>query len=349
MAQRFARAVLALLCAVAVVYGTAMFPPAFDVQLESDSSGGPDAVGIGQSGTDAGPGPGSQTDTPTGDTETESSTTESPTETSTPSPAASDSTGDEGSGSSVGFLALLLSFAGLVVFSTLALLATAAEGTRYSLGPLPLPGVVSRLAGVPLRRIPQVTTLLVVSAGGGLARLADDLSVVSGALVQSLAAVVSPTTGALGRGLVGFPAALGELLAAPARSLGSAGGLFGNLGSLDFLRGGVSRAADETATPSTDVRTASDTDPATDDDGDEPVTSVTEAWAAMTDLVPVRNPETTTATEFARRAIDAGLPAAPVERLTALFREVRYGGRPDSEDRVAAARRALDALTGGEE
>lgn len=347
MAQRFARAVLALLCAVAVVYGTAMFPPAFDVQLGSDS---PDAVGGGSgTGADIDAGSGSHTDVPADHTETASPSTDSPTETSTPSPAASDSAGGTDGNSGTAFLTLLLGFAGVVVLCILGLVATAAGGTRFSRHNLPLPGFVSRLPAVQLRRIPQVTTLLIVSSGSGLARLVDDLSVVAGALGQSLAAGLGPGTGALGRGLVRFPAAVGGLLAAPARSLGAGGGLLGSLGTPSFLRGGVSRGADETATPTTDVRTASDVDPATDDSDDEPVASVPEAWAAMTEHVPVRDPETTTAAEYARRAIEAGLPAAPVERLTALFREVRYGGRPDSEDRVAAARRALNALTGGEE
>lgn len=350
MVQRFARAVLALLCVVAVVYGTAMFPAAFDVRLGPDTSSGPtvpssDPAGVGQS--DTGPVSDTPTATPSGETETASSTPDSATETATPA-ASGDADGETRSVGLFGYL--LLGFAGTVICLTLGLVVASVRAGGSVDDDFPLQGIVSRLPlpAVPLRRIPQVTTLLIVSAGGGLARLVDDLSVVSGALAHSATAGVGPITGALGRGLAGFPTALGGLLAVSGRSLGSAGGLLGGLGSLGFLRGGVSPADGESATPTTDVRAVSDAEPTSDDDA-EPVTSVREAWADMTELVPVRNPETATAAEYARRAVDDGLPAAPVERLTALFREVRYGGRPDSEERVTAARRALDALTGGEE
>ena len=99
--------------------------------------------------------------------------------------------------------------------------------------------------------------------------------------------------------------------------------------------------------PTSDPR--SDGDPAPPADGGSDPATVADAWRAMVALVPVSNPEATTPAEYARRAVAVGLPAGPVNRLTALFREVRYGGRADSAPRANAARRALDALRGGED
>ena len=360
MAQRIARAVLALLCAVAVIYGTAMFPAAFDVELRSEQPAGTS----GPTTPDESPGsnPGdtgtatttdSGTDAPAGATETERSTPPpSSATTSTPTVAHSGSAGDGGGGNDGLFarFAGLLLFAGtgLVLLLSFAFVADNADGPRSWLSAIPLPGFVSSVSTrfPSLHRIPQLTTLMIVSAGGGLARLADDVATIAGAIARSLGAGVGPVAGILGRSLAGLPRATGTLLVTPFRTLGTAATLFGGLG---FLRGGLSRPRfGGSETPSTDARSAGRPTPTSDDES-EPVASVLEAWEAMTDLVPVRNPETTTAVEYARTAVEAGLPAAPVERLTALFREVRYGGRSDDGERVTAARRALDSLTGGDD
>lgn len=354
-----ARAVLALLCAVAVVYGTAMFPAAFDVELRSEQ---PDVTSGPSTPADpAGQSPGSTvtstttgTDTPADATETERSTpSRSSAETSTPPAAQSGSSGG-GDGGNDGTLArivglLLLACAGLVILLSLGVFANDGGKAWSWLSAIPLPRFVSRLPlpSLSLRRIPQVTTLLIISAGGGLARLADDVTTIAGAVASTLTDGVGPVIVILWRSLVALPRATVALLAAPVRALGTTAALFGGLG---FLRSGVSRPSyGGSETPVTDARSGSGPAPSTVEDESEPVASVLDAWAAMTDLVPVRNRESTTAAEYARKAVDAGLPAAPVERLTALFREVRYGGRADSGDRVSAARRALNALTGGED
>ncbi|MFC6973992.1 DUF4129 domain-containing protein [Halomicroarcula sp. GCM10025709] len=78
--------------------------------------------------------------------------------------------------------------------------------------------------------------------------------------------------------------------------------------------------------------------------------SLREAWESMVDLVPVRNPAATTPGEYARKAIDIGLPAAPVRRLTELFRAIEYGGADATSSRTEAARDALDHIRkGGDE
>jgi hypothetical protein len=63
----------------------------------------------------------------------------------------------------------------------------------------------------------------------------------------------------------------------------------------------------------------------------------------MVDLLPVDRTPTTTPTELARRAVDRGVPAAPVERVTRAFEDVVYGGY-EPGDRATAAREALASL-----
>nr|WP_303648666.1 DUF4129 domain-containing protein [Haloarchaeobius litoreus] len=61
----------------------------------------------------------------------------------------------------------------------------------------------------------------------------------------------------------------------------------------------------------------------------------------MVDYVPLRRPESKTPAEVARAAVDGGLPRSAVERLTAVFRDVRYGRYPRSDERKRTAREAL--------
>lgn len=66
-----------------------------------------------------------------------------------------------------------------------------------------------------------------------------------------------------------------------------------------------------------------------------------EAWHEMATAVGVTSPTSTTPAEFAAAAVEAGVDPADAETLTALFREVRYGGAPVTEDRVELARQTL--------
>nr|WP_303648673.1 DUF4129 domain-containing protein [Haloarchaeobius litoreus] len=65
------------------------------------------------------------------------------------------------------------------------------------------------------------------------------------------------------------------------------------------------------------------------------------AWVEMTRHLPVDHPRSSTPSEFADAAVDAGVAREDVAELTALFEEVRYGGEPVTADR---ATRAVDAL-----
>jgi len=85
---------------------------------------------------------------------------------------------------------------------------------------------------------------------------------------------------------------------------------------------------------------------------DPPVENeVYRAWREMTHHLDVAFPETSTPAEFADAAVEEGMDRADVEELTALFRDVRYGGAeatPDREQRaVAVLRRIEDTYADG--
>lgn len=65
------------------------------------------------------------------------------------------------------------------------------------------------------------------------------------------------------------------------------------------------------------------------------------AWREMTEHLDVDRPESSTPSEFADSAVEAGMAEGSVGELTRLFEEVRYGGATPTEDRE---QRAVDAL-----
>lgn len=77
---------------------------------------------------------------------------------------------------------------------------------------------------------------------------------------------------------------------------------------------------------------------------------VREAWRTLVSRAAVRDTRTTTPGQVANRALDAGLPAGPVRRLTAAFRTVEYTDA-DPESPAEAAEAAAAELAdddGGE-
>lgn len=72
--------------------------------------------------------------------------------------------------------------------------------------------------------------------------------------------------------------------------------------------------------------------------------AVYRAWVEMTALLEIDDPETTPPSDFAEAAIATGLARDDVEQLTALFTEVRYGGKSadDREQRALAALRNIE-------
>lgn len=359
-----ARAALALLCAVAVLFGTALFPGALGVGLDA---GGPlDGRSGGPVGPDRTPEDGQHRQPSS--TPVDASTADPPeqtgsTPTATPDPTETETAGadvdTDGRNSLVGTaVGLLLVFGiGLVSVGVYRSARAGPSDAGVLVGLLPdavqravetaQSALANASAGRAFSRIPQLTTAALLAGSSAMARVAGGVETVASGVLDGLAAGVVPIAKLSGRSLVQFPRALGALTVAPFQALG---GLGGGDGLLSSLRDGVERpslfgsATDERGPP---------TDPAetTEDDGlDVDSLSVRDAWAAMTERVSVSNPAATTPGEYARAAIERGLPAEPVRRLTDLFRDVEYGGLPQSEDRTTAARAAVERLLrGGDE
>ncbi|WP_135820225.1 DUF4129 domain-containing protein [Halostella litorea] len=70
------------------------------------------------------------------------------------------------------------------------------------------------------------------------------------------------------------------------------------------------------------------------------------AWREMTDHLDVDRPESSTPSEFADAAVEAGMSGSDVGELTRLFEEVRYGGASPTEDREQRAVAALRRIEG---
>jgi hypothetical protein len=364
------RAALALLCAVAVLFGTALFPGALGVEFDSggpldSQQGGPVTPdGTASGGVDGSPTPVETRDrtdaTPTSvatSGESAPPVTATPTETATETPAAS---GDADSGSP-----LLVKLFGLALIGGFGLVAVgviraASNGDRdgsTAAGSL-LPVVdklVGRVAGAvsdgavgrTIGRIPQVTTAALLSGSAALSRVGKGVSTVSSGVLSGLATGVGSVGTMSLRGVAGLPTALGSLSVAPFKALGGLGGSGGFLAS---VRSGIDSPSLFDSSDSTSGRATTTATTETDDGPEIDSLSVQEAWALLAERVPVSDPETATPGEYARRAIDSGLPAGPVRRLTALFREVTYGGKTSTEDQAESARTALRrVLDGGDD
>ncbi|WP_255681819.1 DUF4129 domain-containing protein [Natrinema sp. SYSU A 869] len=72
--------------------------------------------------------------------------------------------------------------------------------------------------------------------------------------------------------------------------------------------------------------------------------SFRELWRAFARRVAPGRWRTRTPGEIERRALSKGYPREPVRKLTTLFREVEYGGRPRSRSHRERAAEAYDAV-----
>lgn len=188
---------------------------------------------------------------------------------------------------------------------------------------------------------------------GLLSRLGATVAGVSAALRRTVGAVAG-LFGGLGGG-VGWLSQFGAALRLPrfrVPSLPSLGGLsaLSLLPSLD--RGSRSIDEDANASDAVDRNDAAGTisdEPADDADDPAPTPTVRRAWHRLVDRLGVSRRETRTPGQIARRAIDAGYPDDAVDRLTAAFRDVEYGGRSESDDRVRSAYEALDRIRSEED
>lgn len=357
------RAALALLSVLAVVLAASLFPATgFGPHPGGGGTAGPATPAAGTDGVE-GPTPtdgrgeesdtGSGTGTPTPTPTPSPTPTPTPTPTSTPidPPSSSDSTGGlwDGSGIYGAILALLvLSGVGLLVGVAGRSDARSdddseadADGDPDGRGPSTLDPLY-RLLPPPLtaglRRLAAGTTALLVGGATAVPPALSALSNVTRAVSEGLGAAIDAIGRPLGRGLASLPRALGAGLA------GLGGGLTAALsavpGAVTGLGSGLSlsRADDDptaTGTPTADAR-----ETAADDAGWLPPSSVSEAWGRLRATVGVRR-DSVTPGEVATVALDRGWPTEPVVTLTQSFREVRYGGLPESEGRLRAAKDAL--------
>ncbi|RLM44738.1 DUF4129 domain-containing protein [Haloarcula sp. Atlit-47R] len=364
MSTKLVRAALALLCAVAVLFGTALFPGALGVEFESsgplDSRASepvtPDGTAPGE--VDGGPTPVATSDgtetTPGATSDTPSATaTPTPTETATETPGAGEGE-DSGSPVLVKLLGLALIGGFGVVAVSVIRAASDAEGDGSTAAGLHLHPILDSLFGTvvsavsdgavgrTLARIPKVTTAALLSGSSALARVGAGLAAVSGGILSGLATGFGSVGTMSLRGVAGLPSALGSLSVAPFRALSGFGGSSGFLAS---VRSGVDSPSLFGSSDTASGRTAAAESTAEADEGpDIDSLSVREAWALLADRVSVPDPETATPGEYARRAIDSGLPEAPIRQLTTLFREVEYGGRSATGERTESARNALRDL-----
>lgn len=341
------RAVLTLLCATAVLFGATLFP----------ATGLGSAPGAEQ--PDGGPSTVERTTTETATTTTEA--TETATETTTRTTTTTETTtarddrnDREGSpltelfsGDSGGLVAVLLLALGVVTYrrrggDITRLLSTGPDRDREPRTPKLLsrigaflPDPVTRVLG----GVPQATMAFVFAVADG----ALSASALLGRSVGGVLAGIAGVFTAIARLFAGIPAAFTGGLS------GAAGALFGGVADLPesvgrLASGAATRgdaeadAADRDAVPTDDLR---------DDRTEDGPPSIDDAWDALTDRVDLSNPEARTPGEFARAAVERGLPAEPVRRLTSVVRDVTYGGLPRTDERVDAARSAHEAIDSG--
>jgi hypothetical protein len=343
----FRRASLAALCVLAVVLGATLFPSTGFGAAPSDKPA--IAPGVSQPSTPAGPSTPASTPTPEPrDTATPTPTdTPEPDDTPTDTPASEDGDDSDDSSSLLWFVVGSLGrmfVASLVVFVVVGFTGAflwfgAGDGDEEN----PLDGFLSRIPLVrrfvtpslaqSVQRIPQVTMTTLIGFSTSTAGVLSDLGNVASEVAAGAASVASGGTRSAGSLFAGAGRAFVAVPLSLSLSAGSALTVVPN--ALSRLAGGVKAPGTETALTDDDARDASgvEPDPATEDDG--PFT-IEDAWQTMVERLPVRNPRATTATEYARAAIDAGLPREPVERLTRVFQEVKYGGRPRESRRDVA-------------
>ncbi len=137
-------------------------------------------------------------------------------------------------------------------------------------------------------------------------------------------------------------------------SFGTAVGSLSSLGSLFTLSRGRGGAGQDESTlgslfgrDTTDETDADDDAPAGSDrptladdplGPQDPQREIRGAWHTFLDRVGLSNRETLTPGQAARHALSVGYPATQVSRLVAIVRDVEYGSRDPSPDRVRTVR-----------
>ncbi|WP_459195017.1 DUF4129 domain-containing protein [Halosimplex sp. J119] len=297
-----------------------------------------------ETGPDAGPTDASETVTLAPDTPATEGATSTPTATpnatSSPTPIPDGTPTPAGGGidwNSIvsGAVLLFVTTVGVLVFGrTVQALLAARRGSDG--GSSGSPGILGWLGGLGgasptsiAARIPQFTMVALVGVSTGTARVLGTAGSIAGEVAGGLALVAGAgsrsLTSGLGRGLTG-------LFSLPSGPTFSLAGLFSGAGGSQSTSG-------STDSPSADARSVTDVDP--ESESDDAIRSVEEAWEAFAEPLPASRPEARTPAEFARLGIEHGDPSEPVRQLTRVFRDVRYGGQPSSDERTRSAIEAV--------
>lgn len=361
------RAGVVLLCLLAIVLAAAQFPatglgsapggsgPTDDSAAGWTTGGVLDFDNLVSGGSGSVP---TATPTPKRPTATPTDATTTAEETMTAAQA-SDRTGEGGSDGSVGPLAWVLIVAGLgavVAIVWMRFGGTAGSGDENEQDG---PTTISKPFGIEVgalegsgslfQRVSRATMAFVISMSASAPRLFEAAVDVADALAVGLGVAARETSRALGDTfgpgrdvLRGAFAGVGLGMTASVRSfpLGTSSILDGLFGTTSSVR--------STKRPDRDGRDATEIGPAETNDYGPPDT-IEEAWERMLDRATRRPDRAMTPVEVARSLISSGFPAEPVTRLTALFRQRRYGGVPPSDDRLEIARRALERIRRGED
>jgi hypothetical protein len=80
---------------------------------------------------------------------------------------------------------------------------------------------------------------------------------------------------------------------------------------------------------------------------DDRTVTIEEAWERMVARLSVPNPDARTPGEYARWAVDNGMPPDAVQRLTDVFRDAEYGPNAPDERQEETARSAISHIEGG--
>lgn len=78
-----------------------------------------------------------------------------------------------------------------------------------------------------------------------------------------------------------------------------------------------------------------------------PSNEIHRAWLSMVSATSIDEPQRRTPSECAAAAIDEGYDPGAVQTLTETFEEVRYGGKPVTDERRERARKGIDRIGGG--
>ncbi|WP_267643658.1 DUF4129 domain-containing protein [Haloarchaeobius amylolyticus] len=359
VAYDLSRAAVAVVAVLTVILAASLLPASGFGTYPAGVGAGGDAAGPGGPAAGGTGGPGGQqpsqtatsTDTPatstTSTTTTSSDSTDDTTTTTTDRPAGVDSGTDRG-GINLGSVVLL--FLGLVAFTSIGMVLVVTVGHVERQSRPDFDGWVLKLPGLPplhirasFLTIPQTTMAFIVGTSASAPQLLDAIGGAANDFARGLGAVAAGLGSAAGTLFVGVPAALGKGLLSIPRGLG--GGLGALTGGFSAISSGVSsrnwlsRSED---TPDDPRGEPADEEPFTDPGAHEPSPpSIEEAWEYMVDQLPTGRNPSQTPTEYARAAIDHGLPADAVQRLTRAFQDVRYGQYPPDDSRTQAARDAI--------